>query len=120
MLCTDGELCREGKCVKMLDNFCFSAFDCGPGLDCTANKCARKDEPPAFAKIECDPGEILEGDKCVAQEGMLHMMRVVTLHSETQIHQYCCEIAATLFTKSVFFFAIQDVRKLSVSQARPA
>ncbi|KAH7723683.1 Protein F46F11.7 [Aphelenchoides avenae] len=58
----------------MLEVFCFSAFDCGPGLDCVTNKCARREEPPAFAKIECDPGEILEGDKCVAQEGCAQLL----------------------------------------------
>jgi hypothetical protein len=74
VLCNENEICRDGKCVRMLDAFCFSAFDCGPntGMECKANRCVRDGVPSeaeGLSKIDCNPGEIFLGQDCVKQRG---------------------------------------------------
>jgi hypothetical protein len=76
VLCNENEICRDGKCVRMLDAFCFSVFDCGPntGMECRGNKCVRGGvvaESEVLSKVEdCNPGEIFLGQECVKQKGL--------------------------------------------------
>lgn len=68
-------LLRDGKCVRMADAFCFSAFDCGPssGMECRGNRCVRDISVPTvsegLSKVDCNPGEIFLGQNCVKQRG---------------------------------------------------
>uniref|UniRef100_A0A1I7RKW0 EB domain-containing protein n=1 Tax=Bursaphelenchus xylophilus TaxID=6326 RepID=A0A1I7RKW0_BURXY len=74
VLCNDGELCRDGKCVKIMGSFCLSVFDCGPdlGMECTRNQCVRSDAmvgAEGLSKIDCDPDESFSGHECVKKRG---------------------------------------------------
>ncbi|KAI6203612.1 hypothetical protein M3Y94_00577300 [Aphelenchoides besseyi] len=74
VLCEQGEICRDGKCIKMLGAFCFTLFDCGiePGMECRGNRCTREAsgaEAEGMAKIDCDPGHVALGNDCVKQRG---------------------------------------------------
>ncbi|CAD5206363.1 unnamed protein product [Bursaphelenchus okinawaensis] len=70
VLCNEGELCRDGKCTKLVGSFCLTVFDCGPepGMECLRNQCVRTDPlvgAEGLAKIDCDPDETLQGHECV-------------------------------------------------------
>ncbi|KAI6182048.1 hypothetical protein M3Y97_00338200 [Aphelenchoides bicaudatus] len=75
VLCNENELCREGKCVRMVDAFCFSAFDCGPGsgMECRGNRCVVENNAltgaEGLSKVDCNPGELFIGQDCVKQRG---------------------------------------------------
>lgn len=73
-ICDDRvEVCRDGNCQKILDNFCFSTFDCGPQFQCQSNKCVLRHDAtaPSYSRprSRCDPGEFPREGNCVKLEG---------------------------------------------------
>ncbi|CAI4226777.1 unnamed protein product [Auanema sp. JU1783] len=68
VLCEDGEICRDGMCIKILDNFCIGHAECGPSLDCLNNKCQLK---KAEAICNCQPYEICHHGQCFANNQCL-------------------------------------------------
>lgn len=80
------EICRDGKCQKLLDIFCFNDYDCGwltkisnggsykTKLKCLANICVKRDLNNEIfdlttTNLKCDPGEVLQDNKCIKQDG---------------------------------------------------
>uniref|UniRef100_A0A1I7XNQ7 Tenascin-like n=1 Tax=Heterorhabditis bacteriophora TaxID=37862 RepID=A0A1I7XNQ7_HETBA len=59
--CTEGELCREGECVRVVDSFCIGHADCGPTMECRNNKCFIKNLEPI---CNCQPQEICHHGQC--------------------------------------------------------
>ncbi|KAI1727025.1 teneurin-3 [Ditylenchus destructor] len=93
MLCDEGEVCRDGKCQKLISNFCFSDFDCGQsaksGLHCKANKCEKSttmDSEGIKPTMKCDPGESPQNDRCVPQDGCAQLVCEL---GETCLNGFC-------------------------------
>ncbi|ETN84893.1 Hemadin protein [Necator americanus] len=59
--CAEGELCRDGDCVKVAETFCLGHADCGPDMDCRSNRCRIRTPEPI---CNCQPHEICHHGQC--------------------------------------------------------
>ncbi|WKX90317.1 hypothetical protein Q1695_009284 [Nippostrongylus brasiliensis] len=59
--CSEGEMCRDGQCIKVADTFCLGHADCGPDMDCRTNRCRIRAPEPICS---CQPHEICHHGQC--------------------------------------------------------
>ncbi|MCP9260347.1 hypothetical protein DINM_003709 [Dirofilaria immitis] len=70
IMCTEDEICRDGKCLVITNSFCITHFDCGPIFKCYQNKCIpfRKPIPcncdPGCAHVSCETGSFCLQGTC--------------------------------------------------------
>uniref|UniRef100_A0A0K0DX13 EGF-like domain-containing protein n=1 Tax=Strongyloides stercoralis TaxID=6248 RepID=A0A0K0DX13_STRER len=72
VVCNEDEMCRGGKCYKIIDNFCWNSFNCGPRFKCVNNKCKIIDDIPR-EKCNCDPGMICKNGQCMMQDNCVNI-----------------------------------------------
>uniref|UniRef100_A0A915PFY7 Uncharacterized protein n=1 Tax=Setaria digitata TaxID=48799 RepID=A0A915PFY7_9BILA len=68
--CTENEICRDGRCLVVTNNFCITHFDCGPIFKCRLNKCVPLRKP---VPCNCDPSEVCQYGQCIQEPSCSHV-----------------------------------------------
>uniref|UniRef100_A0AC35U283 Tenascin-X n=1 Tax=Rhabditophanes sp. KR3021 TaxID=114890 RepID=A0AC35U283_9BILA len=91
VVCDENEFCRDGKCYKITDSFCWNSHSCGNKHKCVSNKCKYIEEFTR-EKNNCDPGMIFKNGQCMMQENCVN---IACEQSEVCIDGTCSSLLGT-------------------------